>query len=205
MLIALNTIGEEKMKKLVSVLFAVLILTSVSIGQIKTGEKKTVVNKTTGDTTYTESVIISVSEDITVRNHMLVINPLKFFIFYNISYFHKVSESIIVGGGLQTPTVSGVSGFGVNAEMRFHPSGKNMRGFYIAPNVSYNSLTEESSTTTKVYSLGGLVGWQWFPSDEFALGLGIGLDYFTGLDEVDSDDFNNGFAPALRFDIGYAW
>ena len=82
------------MKKIMTVLFAILILASVSIGQIRTGEKKTEVNKTTGDTTYTESVIISVSEDITVRNSMLVVNPLKFFLFYNISYFHKVSESV---------------------------------------------------------------------------------------------------------------
>ena len=195
------------MKKVVSVLFAVAILTSVSIGQVRTGEKKTEVNKTTGDTTYTESVIISVSEDITVRNSMLVVNPLKFFLFYNISYFHKISESVIIGGGLQAPTIPGLSGFGVNAEVRFHPSGKNMRGFYIAPNVSYNSLSEESGGNANLYSFGGLVGWQWFPSDEFAIGLGIGLDYYTGSGEDENDVYGSvdGFVPAVRFDIGYAW
>ena len=139
---------------------------------------------------------------------MVIINPLKFLIFYNISYFHKVSESVIIGGGLQVPTPSGWSGFGINAEVRFHPSGKNMRGFYIAPNFSYNSLKEESSSSVSeenVYSIGALAGWQWFPSAEFAIGLGIGLDYYSGFDESDSDGFENGLAPALRFDIGYAW
>ncbi|MCK5455507.1 MAG: hypothetical protein KAI45_00180 [Melioribacteraceae bacterium] len=195
------------MKKIVFILFVVVILTSVSIGQVRTGEKKTVVNKTTGDTTYTESVIISVSEDITARNSMLVVNPLKFFLFYNISYFHKVSESVIIGGGLQVPTVSGLSGFGVNAEVRFHPSGKNMRGFYIAPNIAYNSLSEESGGNANLFSFGGLAGWQWFPSDEFAIGLGIGLDYYTGSGEDENDVYGSvdGFVPAVRFDIGYAW
>ncbi len=195
------------MKKIVNVLFAILILASVSIGQIRTGEKTIVVNKTTGDTTYTESVIISVSEDIRIRNSMLVVNPLKFFLFYNISYFHKVLESVIIGGGLQVPTVSGLSGFGINAEVRFHPSGLNMRGFYIAPNISYNSLSEESGSNTDLYSFGALAGWQWFPSDEFAIGLGIGLDYYTGSGEDEYNEFDsyNGIVPAVRFDIGYAW
>ena len=56
-----------------------------------------------------------------------------------------------------------------------------------------------------ITSVGGLIGWQWFPGDQFAIGLGIGVDYyfFSGED----DDFSdiNGTAPALRFDIGYAW
>jgi len=138
---------------------------------------------------------------------MLVVNPLKFFLFYNISYFHKVLESVIIGGGLQVPTVSGQSGFGINAEVRFHPSGSNMRGFYIAPNISYNSLSEESGSHTNLYSFGALAGWQWFPSDEFAIGLGIGLDYYTGSGEDEYNEFDsyNGIVPAVRFDIGYAW
>ena len=138
---------------------------------------------------------------------MLVINPLKFFIFYNISYFNKVSESVIIGGGVQFPTISGVSGFGANAEVRIHPSGKNMRGFYIAPNVSYNSLSEDSGSNANLFSIGALAGWQWFPSDEFAIGLGIGLDYYTGSGEDENDVYGsvNGFVPAVRFDIGYAW
>jgi hypothetical protein len=46
------------------------------------------------------------------------------------------------------------------------------------------------------------------PSDQFAMGLGIGVDhYFGSISDNDEDDFHtyDGFAPALRFDIGFAW
>ena len=177
---------------------------SIGFGQERTDEKKWTIDPETGDTVYTEAVVISQTEDITPRNSMIIINPLKFLLFYNISYFHKLSEGAAISGGIQIPTVSGVSGFGVNAEARLYPNGKNLRGFYFAPNVSYNSLTSEENDVT-ITSVGGLVGWQWFPGDQFAIGLGIGVDYyfFSG----NNDDFNDfdGFAPALRFDIGYAW
>jgi len=52
-----------------------------------------------------------------------------------------------------------------------------------------------------------LVGWQWFPGDQFAMGLGIGVDYTSDQFLTTNDDFGryDGTAPALRFDIGYAW
>ena len=104
------------MKSLLSILLLSLTLSYTTFAQVKTEEKKTSVNKTTGDTLMTESVIISQSEDITPRDHMLVINPLKFLLFYNLSYFHNVSNSIVVGGGFQIPTLGGVHGFGLNAD-----------------------------------------------------------------------------------------
>ena len=179
---------------------------STGFGQEKTDEKKWTIDPETGDTIYTESVIISKSEDITPRNNMIIINPLKFLLFYNISYFHKLSQTAALGGGIQVPTLKGIEGFGVNAEVRFYPSGKSLRGFYLAPNVSYNNLSgENSDVSVSISSVGGLVGWQWFPGEEFAIGFGIGVDYyfFSG----DDDDFSkiNGTAAALRFDIGYGW
>ena len=43
-------------------------------------------------------------------------------------------------------------------------------------------------------------------SDQFAIGLGLGIDYYTG-SVSDGHDFENysGSVPALRFDIGFAW
>lgn len=188
----------------ITMIIAFALLTS-TFGQEKTGERKWTIDPETGDTIYTESVIISETEDITPRNSMIIINPLKFLLFYNISYFHKISDGAAIGGGIQFPTPKDVNGFGVNAEVRIYPNGKNLRGFYFAPNVSYNSLSDNSDETVSITSVGGLVGWQWFPGDQFALGLGIGADYyfFSGSDE--SFDDYDGFAPALRFDIGYAW
>jgi hypothetical protein len=184
----------------------VVAMLTTGLGQERTDEKKWTINPVTGDTIYTESVTIAEAEDITPRNSMIVINPLKFLLFYNISYFYKISDATVIGAGVQMPTPKDISGFGVNAEARVYPSGNNLRGFYIAPNVSYNSLTDdEEDEAVSITSVGGLVGWQWFPGDQFAMGLGIGIDYyfFSGDDE-DFEDMD-GFAPALRFDIGYAW
>ena len=194
------------MKTLTLTLLLSATLVSAGFGQERTDEEKWTVDAETGDSVYTKSVIISESMDITPRNSMIIINPLKFFLFYNLSYFQKIDDGAAIGVGLQMPTISGIDGFGVNAEARFYPKGKNLKGFYVAPNFSYNNLTNtEEAETASITSVGALVGWQWFPGEQFAMGLGIGLDYyfFSG----DDDDFNDfsGFAPAVRFDIGYAW
>ena len=182
------------------------MIISLNFGQERTDEKKWTIDPPTGDTLFTSSVIISQSEDITPRNSMIVINPLKFLVFYNISYFQKLNDGAAIGVGLQMPTISGVNGFGVNAEARFYPKGNNLRGFYFAPNFSYNNLTEEDDNeNVSITSAGGLVGWQWFPGEQFAMGLGIGIDYYFFSGNVDDFEDYNGFAPALRFDIGFAW
>ena len=194
------------MKTLSLSLLISFLMLSFSFGQDKTDEKKWTIDPETGDTVYTEAVIISQTEDITPRNSMIVVNPLKLLLFYNISYFHKISDHTVVGGGIQMPTISGINGFGVNAEMRFHPSGKNLRGFYVAPNVSYNNLSsDDNDNSVSISSVGGLLGWQWFLGDQFAMGLGIGVDYYFFSGDDDSFSKLDGTAPALRFDIGYAW
>jgi len=193
---------------LLTLMLSILAVCS-GLAQERTDEKKWTVDSETKDTVYTEAVIISQSEDITPRNSMIIINPLKFLLFYNISYYHKLSDKSAIGVGVQLPTLSGVNGFGANAEVRLYPSGKNLRGFYFAPNISYNNLSDsDTDGSISLFSIGGLVGWQWFPGDQFAIGLGIGADYyFLSDDNNRSDDFESysGMAPALRFDIGYAW
>ena len=183
-----------------------LSLASAVQGQVRTKETRVTVDSLKGDTTITKSEIVSQSEDITPRTSMIVINPLKFFLFYNIAYFHKFSATMVAGGGVQSPTLSGVDGFGFLAEVRLHPSGKAPYGFYVAPNISYNHI-ESGGEQSSPFSVGVLVGWQWFPGDEFAMGLGLGVDYYTGSvsDEGGDLDSYDGTAPLVRFDIGYAW
>jgi hypothetical protein len=192
-----------------TLLFSLLIGSAILLtasAQDRTDERKWNIDPATGDTVYTEAVIISQTEDITPRNSMIVINPLKFLLFYNLSYFGKLNDRVAIGGGLQIPTISGLDGFGINAEVRFYPSGKNLKGFYFAPNVSYNNLSDnESSGSVTISSIGGLVGWQWFPGEQFAIGLGIGVDYYFFSGDDNSFRDLNGTAPLLRFDIGYAW
>ncbi len=185
-----------------------ILLYQISFSQVRTEETRKTIDEKTGDSTLTRSVIISKSEDISPRNHMIVVNPLKFFLFYNLSYYQKVSPNIGMGGGIQIPTLSGINGFGANAELRYHPSGKTLRGFYFAPNISFNYLSSDNSdVSTSLFSFGGLIGWQWFPGDDFAIGLGIGIDYYIGSTSNGDNDFKNydGTVPAVRFDIGYAW
>lgn len=194
------------MKKILTIIILFILFNALT-AQVVTEEKKKTVTES-GDTVYTESTIISISEDITSRNDMIVINPLKFFIFYNLSYFHKISDKVALGAGFQIPTIGGLGGFGVNAEARIYPSGKTLRGFYVAPNISYNHLTVNNDNDgTSAFSIGALIGWQWFPGDDFAIGLGIGVDYYTGTIDENDNDFSNysGSVPAVRFDIGYAW
>lgn len=193
--------------KILSITMVIIIAAlNIGFGQEKTDEKKWSIDPETGDTIYTQSVIISKTEDITPRSNMIIVNPLKFILLYNISYFHRIGEGTVIGGGVQFPTPEGLNGFGLNAEVRFYPTGKNMRGFYFAPNVSYNRLTGDGSDhSVFASSVGGLIGWQWFPGEQFAMGLGIGVDYyFLSSDHGDFKDFD-GTAPLLRFDIGYAW
>lgn len=194
------------MKNIYWLIVLIFICTShISIAQEKTVEKRiSIDSKGIKDTT--ESVIISLTEDITPLSNMLVINPLKFFLFYNLSYFHKIDNSIVIGGGFQLPTLKGITGFGVNAEVRIHPSKKALRGFYFAPNISFNNLsTDESSSSAQAFSIGALIGWQWFPGDEFSMGLGIGIDHYFLSNSEDSFTSYDGNVPAVRFDIGYAW
>lgn len=188
-------------------ILALLLLASTGAAQVKTDETRTTVNPTTGDTTVTVSTIITRSEDITPRNQMFVVNPLKFFLFYNLTYFHRLSANSALGIGLQMPTISGLDGFGVNAEVRFYPSQRALRGFYVAPNVSYSRLTVISDEiVTTPFSFGALFGWQWFPGDDFAIGLGLGVDYYMSADSKnDALGHYDGTMPAVRFDIGYAW
>ena len=112
------------MKTLSIALLIVGVMLSSSFGQERTDEKKWTVDPETGDTLFTTSVLVSQSEDITPRGSMVVINPLKFLLFYNISYFQKLNEGTAIGIGLQMPTISGVNGFGVNVEARVLPKRK---------------------------------------------------------------------------------
>jgi hypothetical protein len=207
-------------------LAAILVLVSTANAQETTTEDKREVRteKDSAGSTVITSSTRTTRDEVTPRNDMIVLNPLKFFLFYNLSYIHKMDKHWAVGGGLQTPTIHGLSGIGANLEGRYYPGTHNLRGFYVAPNFSFNSLSaetydyyydgtssqqttrKESVTTT---SIGALLGWQWFPGDDFAIGLGIGLDYywFSGKshDYTFSMSSVNGTVPAFRFDIGYGW
>lgn len=194
------------MRKII-LLLGLIFLCSVPLtfAQEKTTEKRIVIDSK-GKKDSTEAVIISETEDITPRENMMVINPLKFFLFYNLTYYRKIDDTFVIGGGFQLPTLKEINGVGINAELRIHPGKKALRGFYIAPNLSFNTLsTSETNSTAQAFSIGVLVGWQWFPGSDFAMGLGIGIDHYFLSNSKDAFTSYDGNVPAVRFDIGYAW
>lgn len=73
------------MKTLLINMIVVFVLLISAFGQEKTGERKWTIDPETGDTIRNESIIISQSTDITPRSSMIIINPLKFLLFYIIS------------------------------------------------------------------------------------------------------------------------
>ena len=203
-------------------LLTITLFTTLASAQVTTTEDKREVKteKDSAGATVTVTHAVTTTNEVTPRNDMIVINPLKFFLFYNLSYYHKLDQHWAVGGGLQTPTISGLSGIGVNLEGRYYPGTHNLRGFYIAPNFSFNSLSADAydyadgSSTTHTESvtstsIGALLGWQWFPGDDFAIGLGIGYDYYWFNGKSNGYSFSTGSlkgsVPAFRFDIGYGW
>jgi hypothetical protein len=183
-----------------------VLCNAYSVAQTRTEETRKTVDPAKGDTIVTESVVFTRSEDITPIRNILLVNPLKFFLLYNLSYMHRVSSNLLMGGGFQIPTIAGIDGFGLNAEVRIHPSGKAPRGFYVAPNIGYYRL-RAAGFESDPFSIGVLLGWQWFPGDDFAMGLGIGVDYYTGSTAGGNEGLKrySGSVPAVRFDIGYAW
>ena len=204
--------------------FIFVAISTVS-AQTRTEETRTTTDST-GKSITEKIITIAKSEDIRQLNNMIIINPIKFLLFYNLSYYRKVSPLADIGVGFQIPSISDIRGWGINAEVRLHPSLRAPHGFYFAPNFSFNSFSNSYTTTeydpqgnytivnktstASASSIGGLVGWQWFPGDEFAIGLGLGVDYYflsAGEKNSSSNPYGSyeGTAPALRFDIGYAW
>jgi hypothetical protein len=81
------------------VFFFIILSSVISFAQDKTIEKRST-KDSTGKIVVTESEIISKTEDVIPRNYMIVFNPLKFFLFYNISFYIKTSPTLALGFGV---------------------------------------------------------------------------------------------------------
>lgn len=211
--------------KIFCTLIAILALTTAASSQTKRVESTTTETKadTANGKVVTNSTVttVSTSEDITPRRHMISSDPFKFWLFYNMSYYHAITPNIVVGGGFQTPTALAdreISGFGVNLEGRYYIGGKPFRGFHINPTISFNSISYErfdwdASSTERVkdtpFSIGLLMGWHWYPWDEFGTQVAFGADYnINGTTEEDLlglGSHKEGIVPTGRFTVGYSW
>ena len=178
--------------------FQIIVLLTVFNGtSLSQLGKETVVTTTTNK---------EVDDEVTIHN-MIALNPIEFLIFFNLAYYREITPGFALGVGAHIPSTKLIGGYGVTLEGRLYPFGKALRRFYVAPNVSYNKLSEDKSgISVTASSIGLLLGWQWFVGDAFAIGLGAGFDYYFGT-ASDNTDFASysGTLPALRFDIGFGW
>ena len=173
--------------------------------------------------------IIGKSEDVTPINNMIIIDPISFFWEVNAKYYRTFSPTVVGGLGANYGWFNGIlnngSSYGINAEVRFYPSKKAPHGFYLAPNIAFNIGSGQeyapdangnygtTTATATSMTIGGMFGWQWFPSDNFCIGLALGFnDYIhvSGPSDILSigtifGSTITGILPALRFDIGYGW
>ena len=198
--------------------------------QTKVEQHTVTVDSATGKRTVTTDTIIKKEEDITPYTEMVNINPLAFILAYNLTWVHKLSASTAVSVGAEYAVPHEITAWGVLGEFRFYPSHKSMHGFYLAPNFSYaqasnayyysydtsSGMGNSGYYTAQMLTVGLLIGWQWFPADNFSMGLAFGMSDYIPINSHTGDSFNDvgwfggmygnsGVYPALRFDLGYAW
>ncbi len=72
-----------------------------------------------------------------------------------------------------------------------------------------DNKVEPIATNVTIRTFGLLIGWQWFESSDFAIGLAFGFDYYFNSSAINSVvakfNRNSGVMPTFRFDIGYQW
>src|SRR2546423_2109974 len=118
------------MKTIIASFALAVIITGAAFAQTRTTETRTTKDSTIGGVTTTITTTVSETEDITPRNNMLSVSPVKYILFYNLTYYRKFSDMWVLGIGLSGPTFGGhldkdvsVGGFGANFEARYYPSG----------------------------------------------------------------------------------
>jgi len=99
-----------------------------------------------------------------------------------------------------------VTGFGVRGGYQFFVTNRTKEapgGFYVGPNLSYNSLTEKSTDeSVTTFGIGLSLGYQWVWKSGISLDLGIGPMY-TFAKEENTENSYEGFIPNVIIALGY--
>ncbi len=115
--------------------------------------------------------------------------------------YQTVAPGLALGAGLQIPAFDEIDGVIVQAEARFYPGKRGLKGFYLGSNLWIDSVTSDDDDAR--VELAVVAGWQWFSGKDFGIGFGLG----AAVDLTDDDDFEfyDGHRPVVRFNIGYAF
>ncbi len=92
-----------------------------------------------------------------------------------------------------------IDGVIVQAEARFYPRKKGLKGFYLGSNLWIDSVTNDDHDAR--VELAVIAGWQWFSGKDFGIGFGLG----AAVDLTDGFEFYDGHRSVVRFNIGYAF
>ena len=155
----------------------------------------------------------AMAQDVEVEENLpniLKLNPISLaFGNFNLSYQRALSNSsaIQIGANYWYRILgTEVKGYGVRGIYQFFLTNRVKaapEGFYVGPQVSFNSLTEKDTdkkvTTT---GIGVVLGYQWVWTSGIALDLGAGPMYQFA-DESDSDNSYEGFLPNIVIAIGF--
>jgi hypothetical protein len=132
--------------------------------------------------------------------------------YLNISYYRSFGAHHALGayiGYLYHPVGDErITGYGYGLSYRFYPAGKSLARFYYSPTIGLQQgeVVKQNRAPALGVLLSGIVGWQWFPQDKFAVGLGIGGRVILGgrdEDPVLRDAF--GGSAIITLDLGYGW
>lgn len=211
--------------------FALLVAGAcLCTAQIKTSEEtrtetQTSVDSTTGKTVTTSSVTsVSQKADITPRQHMISMNPFKLITMFNLAYHYALTPMIAVGGEVDVPTAvmdNDMTGVMVDLDARIYFGKRPFQGFHLNPYLTVGTLSYRdpnaeilgNDTAPKVHdtpvALGMLMGWHWYPWDDFVTQLAVGAQYnltaTAGENMTSLGSHKVGLWPAGRFTIGYSW
>ena len=142
--------------------------------------------------------------------NVIKINPISLaFGNFNLSYQRAIgsSSAIQIGANyLYKLFGSEVSGFGLRGSYQFFLTGRAKEapeGFYIGPQIAYNSFKEKlTDVSVSTFGFGLMVGYQWIWKSGMALDLGIGPMYVIESDSETEESFE-GFLPNVIIALGY--
>ena len=158
---------------------------------------------------------------------MIVIDPFKFWQFYNLSYYHAILPRLALGVGAQIPASFGerdLEGVGFTAEARFQLSEALFDGPYVGAALWFDRFRHDeyipadqreygdpsSRTLDESHlSTGALLGWHISIWEGLGAEASVGVEYnispTTEANTPSIGSHNGGFVPAARMMIGYAW
>lgn len=132
--------------------------------------------------------------------------------YLNMSYYHALDSTNALGvyAGYLYHLVGNerITGYGFGVAYRYYPARRAISRFYYSPiiGIQRGDVVDEDRSPGIGVLISGLVGWQWFPEDVFAVGFAVGGRVILGgknEDVVIRTAF--GASPVITLDLGYGW